>query len=443
MAQQTLHDPFGPADEFPIRLPEFMESRTGPKGHVAAIAVAILLASAAFKGHAEEFSEWSTEYWGTVGMEGRMYLNPPAHAGQKSNDVSLTVKPTLYLEGPESGSITFTPYARIDGSDRNRTHVDIREAYYLVYGSLEETEWELRLGIDQVFWGTAESNNLVNVVNQTDLVDSPGGKEKLGQPMIHGTLSGEWGSLGLLVLPYHRPRTFPGTAGRLRGRFPISTEKHLIKYESSSGDRHIDLAARYSNSFGPLDVGLSAFDGTSREPFVELNPDLDIFQQNYNLIKQIGLDLQLTMDAFLGKAEIIKRKGFNTTGADKSSHHAFVVGGEYSIYGVFDSEADLTLFAEWNHDNRDAFATTALQNDLFVAARYTFNDVEDTSITAAVVGDLDYDTKTLNLEFNRRLSDYVSLKAEAFAFLDTDTRDRVTSQISEDEFVTVRLNYSF
>ena len=168
-----------------------------------------------------------------------------------------------------------------------------------------------------------------------------------------------------------------------------------------------------------------------------------MFEQNYNLIKQIGLDLQLTLDAFLGKAEIIKRKGFDTRGADKSSHHAFVVGGEYSIYGVFDSEADLTLFAEWNHDNRDAAATTALQNDLFIAARYTFNDVEDTSITAAVVDDLDFGTKTLNLEFNRRLSDYVSLKAEAFAFLDTDTNDEVTSQIMDDEFVTVRLNYSF
>ena len=110
---------------------------------------------------------------------------------------------------------------------------------------------------------------------------------------------------------------------------------------------------------------------------------------------------------------------------------------------MFDSEADLTLFAEWNHDNRDAAATTALQNDLFVAARYTFNDVEDTSITAAVVDDLDFGTRTLNLEFSRRLSDYVSLKAEAFAFLDTDPMDFVTSQIMEDEFVTVRLNYSF
>ena len=276
MAQLTPQDRSGLADVLRNRISEITVSRTGPKGHISAIAVAILLAGTAFKGQSEEFSDWSTEYWGTVGLEGRMFLNPPAWPGQKSNDVSLTIKPTLYLEGPESGSITITPYARIDGSDRNRTHLDIREAYYLVYGSLEETEWELRLGIDQVFWGTAESNNLVNVVNQTDLVDNPGGKEKLGQPMIHGTLSGEWGSLGLLVLPYHRPRTFPGTAGRLRPRFPISAEN--IQYESTSKERNIDLAARYSNSFGPLDLGLSVFDGTSREPWLTPKLEQGVFE---------------------------------------------------------------------------------------------------------------------------------------------------------------------
>ena len=325
---------------------------------------------------------------------------------------------------------------------------------------MDDTEWELRVGIDQVFWGTAESNHLVNIVNQTDLVEHPNGEEKLGQPMVHGTLSGDWGTVNLLVLPYHRPRTFPGTSGRLRPGLPVRTDGNSIKYEHRRGKRHVDFAARYSNSVGALDFGISAFKGTSREPLLValcsdgtpvridgtcVVPDVfpDHFVQHYNLIEQVGLDLQLTLDAFLGKAEVISRKGFAKAGSGKSTHNAFVIGGEYAIYGVFGSDADLTLLAEWSQDERRATATTALQNDVFLAARYALNDVEDTSMTAAIVEDLDYDTRTLNLEFSRRLSDTVSVNLEAFKFLRRDMRDRPTWQVRNDDYLAVNLKYGF
>lgn len=324
---------------------------------------------------------------------------------------------------------------------------------------MEDTEWELRVGIDQVFWGTAESNHLVNIVNQSDVVDHPNGEEKLGQPMVHGTLSGDWGTVNLLALPYHRPRTFPGASGRLRPALPVRTGGNSIVYEHRSGQRHVDLAARYGNSVGALDFGISAFKGTSREPLlvpfcsdntpVPMNGTCDApnfpthMVQRYNLIEQVGLDLQLTLDAFLGKAEVISRKGFAGTGSGKSTHNAFVIGGEYAIYGVFGSDADLTLLAEWSQDERRAAATTALQNDVFLAARYALNDVEDTSMTAAIVEDLDYDTRTLNLEFSRRLSDTVSVNLEAFKFLRKDIRDRQTSQVHGDDYLAVNLKYGF
>ena len=408
---------------------------------------------------AADLDEWTSEFWGTASLESRLFADKPLHPGQRRNDFGLTLKPTLYFEGPEGDSFTFTPYLRVDGSDSKRTHGDVREAYYLTFGWLEDTEWELRVGIDQVFWGTAESNHLVNIVNQTDLVEHPNGEEKLGQPMVHGTLSGDWGTLNLLALPYHRPRTFPGASGRLRPVLPVRTDSNSISYEHRSGKRHVDFAARYSNSVGALDFGISAFKGTSREPLlVPICSDgapIDIdnpcalpnfpahFAQQYNLIEQVGLDLQLTLDAFLGKAEVISRKGFAETGAGKSTHNAFVIGGEYAFYGVFESDADLTLLAEWSQDERRADATTALQNDVFLAARYAFNDVEDTSMTAAIVEDLDYDTRTLNLEFNRRLSDTVSLSLEAFKFLRKDMRDRPTWQVRADDYLAVNLKYGF
>ena len=118
--------------------------------------------------------------------------------------------------------------------------------------------------IYRVFWGVVESRSLVDIVNQTDLVEQPDEKTKMGQPMVHLTWSGDWGALELFGLTWHRPRTLPGRHGRLRAGLVVDHD--LTTYESTSQEWHLDFAGRYGGSFGPLDVGLSVFDGTSREP---------------------------------------------------------------------------------------------------------------------------------------------------------------------------------
>ena len=411
-----------------------------PKYCIAIFTYVLLIANL---GLTEEHQDWSVEHWGKVKFGTRIFLDDPAHSGQKGNNFSLTFEPTIYTESAEGNSFTFTPFVMLDSIDSERTHVDIREAYYLIFGSLGESEWELRIGIDQVFWGTAESNNPVNVINQTDYVVHPNAESKLGQPMVHGTLAGDWGMLDAFVLPYHRPRTFPGIKGRFRAGLPVQNSRKQIKYASTSGRNNIDLAARYSNSLGALDFGVSYFDGTSRDPrLVPNNPSPLLATeliQHYDLIKQFGLDLQLTLGAFLGKAEWITREEIKTDNS-RSRTHLSVLGGEYAIYGIFESEADLTLIAEWNHDTG---GQSLLQDDLFFAARYSFNDILDTDITVALIDDRDFDTKTLNIEFNRRLSDNFSLTVEAFKFLEDDPRDRTSQQIVNDEYVALDLSFSY
>ena len=69
-------------------------------------------------------------------------------------------------------------------------------------------------------------------------------------------------------MSYHRPRTFPGSRGRLR--LPFAMDRDHVRYESSARRGGLDVASRYSHSLGPVDLGVSAFDGTSREPFLQL-----------------------------------------------------------------------------------------------------------------------------------------------------------------------------
>ena len=74
------------------------------------------------------------------------------------------------------------------------------------------------VGINSVFWRVVESNHLVDILNQTDLIEDIDGEEKLGQPMISLSTQQDWGGLSLFVLPWFRERTFPSEEGRLRSQ---------------------------------------------------------------------------------------------------------------------------------------------------------------------------------------------------------------------------------
>ena len=405
---------------------------------------------------------------GRYTLESRWYPQSPAYPGQRSHATGFVLEPTLFLEDPEGRSFTLTAFFRGDAADSRRTHADLREAYLLLFGELDDGEWEARLGIDRVFWGVAELYNPVNIVNQSDLVEHPDGKTKLGQPMAHLTFSGGWGTAELFALPWHRERTFPGRHGRLRSALVVDPD--LVEYESGARERRLDLAARYTHSFGPLDLGLSLFDGTSREPSLRpasprpvLGPDgapaVDprtgapilvptALAPYYPRIRQLGLDGQLTAESLLLKLEAIHRTGAPNLPSprrplgEEEDYTAFVVGGEYTIYSPFESNADLSLLGEWHRDDRGRRSTHQFQNDVFLAARAAFNDVASTEVTAAIVADTDYGSRTMSVEFSRRLSDEWSLRLEATAMLDIDEADPIRPTW-RDSFVGVELTYGF
>ena len=341
------------------------------------------------------------------------------------------------------------PFFRHDAGDPTRSHGDLREAYLLLFGPTGESEWELRLGVDRVFWGVAEARHLVDIVNQTDLVDHPNEKTKLGQPMAHLTLSGDFGAAELFLISYHRLRTFPGRAGRLRPALRIDNGR--ATYESGAREWHADFAARYSNTFGPLDLGLSVFDGTAREPvmrptsfrLLQGQPVPGALAPHYEQIRQFGLDAQLTVEAWLLKLEAIHRSGASNTASGKEDYAAFVGGGEYTFNGVFGTDPDLNLLAEWMIDGRRRRTTNQYQNDLFLGARLALNDVQGAEFIAGALLDLDYRTRTLNLEFNRRLTDAVSVKAEAVLLLQVDKADTIVHQTRRDSFIALNLTYHF
>ena len=412
----------------------------------AALGAACLLVSAlAAETGAGDWIDFH-EFTGRVSVDSRSYPQSAAFLDQRSHASGFSVAPRLYLEDEEGRSVTLEGFYRLDAGDSDRTHADLREAYLLLFGEIGDDEWELRLGVDRIFWGVAESRHLVDIINQTDLVEHPNEEAKLGQPMAHVTLSGEWGVAEVFALPYHRLRTYPGRRGRLRTILVVDNDR--ATYESGAEELHLDLAARYSHSVGPFDFGISVFDGTNREPTLRLGFGRDfapILIPHYEQIRQFGLDAQMTADAWLLKLEAIQRTGARNAVLPLSmeeDYTAFVAGGEYTFYSVFDSGIDLGLLGEWNRDGRRERATNVFQNDLFLGARIAFNDVESTDFVVGVLHDLDFGTRSFNAEFNRRLSDEWSLHLEAVAFSNVDMMDPAY-HTRRDSFIELNVIYNF
>jgi hypothetical protein len=373
--------------------------------------------------------QWS----GQVAAEALLFRQSPAHPGQGAGSLSLALQPEYYRAWDEGRqSFTFTPFLRLDSRDPERSHGDIRELSW-IRASLD---WELRAGIRKVFWGVTESQHLVDIINQTDLVENPDGEDKLGQPMVNLALIREWGTLDLFLLPGFRERTFPGVEGRLRPHLPVDTGQPV--YESSREERRVDTALRWSHYIGALDLGLSHFHGTSREP--RLVPGLDgnghpVLIPHYDVIHQTGMTLQYIAGDWLWKLETIRREGQGDT------FTAAVGGFEYTLVGLRDSAMDLGLLLEYSFDDRGKAASNPFENDLFLGTRWVFNDVDGTEILAGMFLDLDHHGRLYNLEASRRIGNAWRASAELRLWQGYPATDPLYSLRADDHLLVELARY--
>ncbi|MCZ6899931.1 MAG: hypothetical protein O7F74_06805 [Bacteroidetes bacterium] len=112
----------------------------------------------------------------------RFFFKEGLYPGQKRNYLSLAVHPEYSLEWKDGKhSLNFTGFLRLDQYDKKRNHWDIRELYW--QSVFKNTEFSI--GAKKVFWGKTESAHLVDIINQTDVVESFDGEQKLGEVMVH------------------------------------------------------------------------------------------------------------------------------------------------------------------------------------------------------------------------------------------------------------------
>ncbi|MGA1675618.1 MAG: hypothetical protein ACO377_04240 [Pseudomonadales bacterium] len=350
-----------------------------------------------------------------LGFQTRAFADPGLQ-GQSQDQPSASIKFSFSRVWDESAqAITVTPFYRYDSKDDERTHADLRELFWTRIGE----DWEFHLGARQIFWGVTEFKHLVDVINQTDLVEDIDGEDKLGQPMAHLSLVRGGGILDLFLMTGFRERTFPGEEGRLRP--PIAIDPDRARYESDDRERHVDVAVRWSQDVGALSYGIYHFAGTSRDPLFDpvlgANNEVTLVPY-YPQIDQTGLDAQLVAGDWAFKLEAISRAGFG------ERYEAFNAGFERTLVSVLGTRSDLGLVVEYLHDGRgDEAFDTLFERDLALGTRVSFNDMADTQALAGFIVDQETKEHVLSLEATRRLGDSWTVALEGRLFGGADSVD--------------------
>lgn len=382
-----------------------------------------------------------------LGLQTRTY-RVEGFNGQSRFQPSLSAQLDYYRTwDKERQSLTFAPYIRYDAEDSERSHFDVRELFWSQVGN----DWDLHVGVRQVFWGVTEFHHLVDILNQTDLVENIDGEDKLGQPMVHLSLVRDWGILDIFALPGFRERTFPGQDGRLR-TVPMVDGDHPI-YESGARNTRVDGAIRWSHNLGPFEFGIYHFTGTSREPQLVpwgLTSGEIVLRPRYPVIDQTGLEALAVLGDWALKLEVITRSGFGPRYA------AFNVGFEKTLVGVMGTRTDLGLVAEYMFDDRDDAAfNTVFEHDLAFGTRWSMNDIADTQALLGVVWDVKTEEYFFSMEASRRLGETWTLLLEGRVFGGADEpdsnallqslfdADNKTASLQRDDFIQLELTKYF
>jgi hypothetical protein len=379
-----------------------------------------------------------SEILGYVGLQARAYPMTAAEPQQGSETVSVVVAPEWYSQWNDGDdSFNVKAFYRYDSLDKERSHADLREFYWQRVGS----NWELSVGINTVFWGVTESQHLVDIITQTDFLESADGEDKLGQPMIHFASIRDWGVVDLFVLPRFRTRDFAGSDGRLRS-IP-TTVNDQESYQSNEEEKHIDYALRWSHYLGDWNLGLSWFQGTSREPIYQaiISGGAVSLAAHYPLIEQSGIDVQYISGDWLWKLEAIHRRGLGHSLAEAMS--ASTAGFEYTLTGINSQFWDLGILLEYSYDSRSSAQAGVFQNDLFSGGRLSLNDIASSEILFGISQDLeDSDSRSAIVEASTRLGDSIRLLAELYHFHSTQEDDPLYS-IRKDSYVELGLEFYF
>ena len=371
-----------------------------------------------------------------IGLEIKEFHKNEAYSNQQ-NTYSSFIKSEIFFDFKNDFEFLMEPYLRYDHYDKNRSLFDFKENNLTYYYN----DIQLKAGISEVFWGITESKNLVDIINPKDVTDGDQ-KAKLGQTMLaFSNYSEKFGILDFYYLPFFKNSSQIGEEGRLRLSKPI--ENYNIVYEGGAGSKAPSWALKWEHSFGLLDFSLQGFRGNSRESSTigKLeNLQLKYFQ-GYERISQIGTYFQVISGPIIYKLEVIKRNGQKNAKNIRENFFSYTLGLEHLINNLFENKWDLTSFIEYHNDDRNGDSTDILQNDLFLATRLNFNNIDGTEFLTSITLDTDGGGNTSTVELSSRITDNIRVTGSYNSYWSANETDILYSFRRDNYFSINIINY--
>ena len=186
------------------------------------------------------------------------------------------------------------------------------------------------------------------------------------------------------------------------------------------------------------------FLGYAKQPSIDLRiiDGVTNYGAAYQRIRQIGGTIQKTAGPTLYKLELIGRDGQRDSKLKRTDFLASVIGLEHTMYRVLSDNGDLGFILEYNFDSRRGRSSELLQDDLFIAAKFSLNDNLNTELSLSSIFDLDGDGQTYQLDFGKRINDSLTYNIKGAVY--QNGRSGSTLYIlRQDSWLELEMKYYF
>jgi hypothetical protein len=360
-----------------------------------------------------------------TGTVGSSFFPWKGKGGQDDLAATAQIKPDLGIFFGESFQAILAPRFRIGMTDPEYHLISLDDVYVEAIAE----RFEFRVGYQTFFWGTVESTNIVDILNQRDYTGDFLDPDKLGEPSARARILLGESRWDLFLFPSFTRAPLPGEANRFNffdGSMEIS-ENPI--YTGGAGRYRQQFAARWERSILSADVGLAYFNGYEKFPILYMAPDETEAGSLYYEMQQISADLQMSLGSWLikgealyqntGIADSVVRDAVLPDGSSASvdlvpdNHSAFVAGWEYTFFGLI-GQSDLGVFSEYLYDSEqsaDAITFRPFQNDVFGGFRWSRNNQGEAEWLAGLMWDVKHGTQLWRIEYSERYFERFNLSA--------------------------------
>ena len=395
---------------------------------------------------------------GHLDLDVQAYLQKP----EDKNKNSITAKQTVEINYSKDDLTIFSKlyaqeayYDLTQNKQTDRTFARVDELY-LKYDFENDA---IKAGKTIEFWGALEVRNIVDGFNPTDFRNDFYANDKLGVYNLQYSHYTESGELSAIVKLYEQEQpmadfpyvynffpkfvTYDGTLNSEKSKYRPSI---YLKYSGSTDTEYaLDYALIYENGYDS-----QRYFTTPTPNHLKPGPDFakaTTFTQEAYIVNKIMTYNTLVVDATLYKLEALYAKVDGDENIGDYSHIG--LGVEHTIENFYESAA-LGLIAEYyrydtyeenKYSDLELFET--MQNDLFIGARYSFNNANDSSFIGGGIFDLEYDEQSYYLKFESRAWDSYKISMEYDLIIPSETDLTAYALLGKHERLAINIAYHF